>query len=158
LKYKAKTRRKRPSWIRIRLGFYLPSLYVDVLENNPETPPSPIKGWEGEPRRVDAFPPPYTSVLESSSAFHLSARSNLRHRYNTSIVATSSIKSDKQDVGLYPTRGPNLGKTCVSLCRLIAIEFAGSHKRSMSRKPSSMGIARGRTSSLRVVRMLPKLI
>jgi hypothetical protein len=35
----------------------------------------------------------------------------------------------------------NLGKTCVSLCRLIAVEFAGSHKLFMSRKPSSMGIA-----------------
>jgi hypothetical protein len=49
--------------------------------------------------------------------------------------------SDKQDVDYYPTRGPNLGKTCVSLCRLIAVEFAGSHKRSMIRKPSNMGIA-----------------
>jgi hypothetical protein len=35
----------------------------------------------------------------------------------------------------------NLGKTCVSLCHLIAVEFAGSHMRSMIRKPSSMGIA-----------------
>jgi hypothetical protein len=60
--------------------------------------------------------------------------------YST-IVATSSIKSDKQDVGLYPTRGPNLGKTCVSQCRLIAVEFVGSHKLFMSQKPSSMGIA-----------------
>jgi hypothetical protein len=34
-----------------------------------------------------------------------------------------------------------MGKTCVSLCRLIAVEFAGSHKRSMSQKPSSMDIA-----------------
>jgi hypothetical protein len=81
---------------------------------------------------------PSARILESSP---LSARSNLRHRCNSTIVATPSIKSDKQDVGLYPTRGPNLGKTCVSLCRLIAVEFAGSHKRSMIRKPSSMGIA-----------------
>jgi hypothetical protein len=60
--------------------------------------------------------------------------------YST-IVATPSIKSDKQDVGLYPTRGPNRGKTYVSLCHLITVEFAGSHKLFMSRKPSSMGIA-----------------
>jgi hypothetical protein len=31
--------------------------------------------------------------------------------------------------------------TLVTLCRLIAIEFVGSHMRSMIRKPSSMGIA-----------------
>jgi hypothetical protein len=81
---------------------------------------------------------PSTRILESSP---LSTRSNLRHRCNTTIVTTPSIKSDKEDVGPYPTRGPNLGKTCVSLCRLIVVEFAGSHKRSMIRKPSSMGIA-----------------
>jgi hypothetical protein len=50
---------------------------------------------------------------------------------NTTIVNTPTIKSDKQDVGHYPTRGPNLGKTYVSLCCLIAIEFAGSPDRTM---------------------------
>jgi hypothetical protein len=59
---------------------------------------------------------------------------------NTIAVNTQAIKSDKQDVGRYPTRGPNLGKTYVSLCRLITVEFAGSPDRTMIRKPSSMGI------------------
>jgi hypothetical protein len=142
LSYKAKIQRKKPSWIRARLGFHLPTLYVVNLESNPETQLSHIKGWEGDPRTFSRhLSPPNTRALETSRALHILARSNLRHRYNTSIVATPSIKSDKQDVGLYPTRGLNLGKTCVYLCRLITVEFAGSHNRSMSRKPSSMGIA-----------------
>jgi hypothetical protein len=81
---------------------------------------------------------PSARILKRSP---LSAKSNLGHCFNTTIVATPSIKSHKQDMGLYPSRGPNRGKTCVSLHRLIAIEFTGSHKRSMIRKPSSMGIA-----------------
>jgi hypothetical protein len=47
---------KKPSWIRTRLGFYLPTLYVVDLESNPETQPSHIKGWEGDPRAsLDTF-------------------------------------------------------------------------------------------------------
>jgi hypothetical protein len=136
---KVKIRGKKPSWIRTRLGFYLPTLYVVDLESNPETQPSHIKGWEGDRRTpLDTFSSPYTRALVTSRALHFSARSHLRHHCNTSTVATPSIKSDKQDVGLYPTRGPNLGKTCVSLRCLIAVEFTGSHKRSMSQKPSSI--------------------
>jgi hypothetical protein len=75
---------------------------------------------------VTRTPTPFTTIHPSArilESFPLSARSNLSHRCNTTIVATLSIKSDKQDVGLYPTRGPNLDKTCVPLCRLIAVEF-----------------------------------
>jgi hypothetical protein len=141
LSCKVKIRRKKPSWIRTRLGFYLPTLYVVDLESNPETQPSHIKGWEGDPRTsLDTFATIHLSArnLESSPLFgYIQSTPSLY----TSIVVTPSIKSDKQDVGRYPTRELNLGKTCVFLRRLIAVEFAGSHRLSISRKPSSMGIA-----------------
>jgi hypothetical protein len=47
--------RKKPSWIRTRLGFYLLTLYIVDLESNPETQPSHIKGWEGDPRTPRHF-------------------------------------------------------------------------------------------------------
>jgi hypothetical protein len=128
---------RRPSWIRFRLGFIQTGSICTLLGGQSRDPTFAYKRLRG--RSCSGQMPfatihPSAQILESSP---LSARSNLRHRCNTTIVTTPSIKSDKQDIGLYPTRGPNLGKTCVSLCRLIA----GSHKRSMIRKPSSMGIA-----------------
>jgi hypothetical protein len=111
------------------------------MEDNPETQPSPIKGWEGDPVALRHFSPSSTRALEFSRALHLRLDPIYALVVNTTILTTPSIKSDKQDVGYYPIRGSNIGKTCVSLCRLITIEFAGSHKRSMIRKPSSMGIA-----------------
>jgi hypothetical protein len=80
-------------------------------------------------------------VLEFLRAPHLRLDPIYAIAVNTTTVIAPSIKTDKQDIGHYPTRGPKLGKTCVSLRCLIAVEFAGSHKRSMIRKPSSMGIA-----------------
>jgi hypothetical protein len=127
----ARTRRTRPSRIRTRLGFHLPPLYVVNLESNPETQPSHINGWEGcprVPRNTFSIIHPSARILERSTAV------------NTTVVNTQAIKSDKQDVGLYPTRESNLGKTCVPLCYLIAVEFAGSPDRTMIRKPSSMSI------------------
>jgi hypothetical protein len=41
---KMKIRRKKSSWVRTRLGFYLRTLYIVDLENNPETQLSHIKG------------------------------------------------------------------------------------------------------------------
>jgi hypothetical protein len=56
LAYTTRTRRRRPSRTRTRLGFNLPHLSVINLENNPETQPSHIKGWEGDPRTsLDTF-------------------------------------------------------------------------------------------------------
>jgi hypothetical protein len=56
LAYTARTRRRRSSRIRKHLGFHLPPLSVVSLESNPETQPSHIKGWEGEPRTwLDTF-------------------------------------------------------------------------------------------------------
>jgi hypothetical protein len=126
---------RRPSRIRARLGFIQTDSICTLLGGQSRDPTFAYKrlggrscsGWT-----LFAIIHLSARILESSP---LSARSNLRPRCNTTIVTTPSIKSH------YPTRGPNLGKTCVSLCRLIAVEFAGSHKRSMIRKPSSMGIA-----------------
>jgi hypothetical protein len=122
-------------------GLFKPTLSVFCLEENPETQPSPIKGWEGDPVAARHFSPSSTRALEFLRDPHLRLDPIYALAVNTTIVITPSIKSDKQDVGHYPTRGPNLGKTCVSLCRLIAVEFVGSHMHSMIRKPSSMGIA-----------------
>jgi hypothetical protein len=122
-------------------GLFKPTLYVIGLENNPETQPLPIKGWEGDPAAIRCLFPPSTRALDPSRAPHPRLDPIYALAINTTTVITPAIKSDKKDVGHYPTRGPNLGKTYVSLCRLIAVEFVGSHIRSMNQKPSSMGIA-----------------
>jgi hypothetical protein len=111
------------------------------VEDNPETQPLLINDWEGDSVAERHFSPSSTQALEFSRVPHLRLDPIYALAVNTTIVTTPSINSEKQDIGRYPTRGPNLGKTCASLCRLIAVEFAESHKRSMIRKPSSMGIA-----------------
>jgi hypothetical protein len=111
LVYTTKTRRRRPSQTRIHLGFNLPHLSVINLGNNPETQPSHIKGWEGDPSSsLDTFPPP----PERSNPRELtSTRSNLRHRCKHLRYNTIAIKSDKQDVGLYPPGGRIWINSCV---------------------------------------------
>jgi hypothetical protein len=131
---------KRSSRIRDWIGFIQTDSICTLLGEQSQDPTFAYKMLGGRSCSDDilfAIIHPGARILKSSP---LSARSNLRPRCNTTIVATPSIKSDKQDLGHYPTRGSNLGKTCVSLCRLIAVEFAGSRKHSMIRKPSSMGI------------------
>jgi hypothetical protein len=111
------------------------------LENNTETQPSPIKGWEGElVERDTVFHLPYPSarILESSSP---SARSNLRPHCKCHHCNHPINKVKQAGCRSLPNKEPHLGKSCVSLCRLISVEFARSHMRSMIRKPSSMGIA-----------------
>jgi hypothetical protein len=68
LAYTARTRKIRPSQNQTRQGFNLPHLSVINLENNSETQPSHIKGWEGDPRTsLDTFSTS-TQALESSRA------------------------------------------------------------------------------------------
>jgi hypothetical protein len=35
------------------------------LTDNPETQPSHIKGWEGDPKTLDTFPPPHAGALDT---------------------------------------------------------------------------------------------
>jgi hypothetical protein len=110
--YTARTRRRRPSQIRTRLGFIQPHLSVVNLESNHETQPSHTKGWEGDPKTpLDTFHlHPSARILESSPT---SARSNLCHRCKHLCCNTITIKSDKQDVGLYPSGGQTWVNSCV---------------------------------------------
>jgi hypothetical protein len=98
----ARTRSRRPSQTRTRLGFNLPHLSVINLENNPETQPSHIKGWEGDPRTaLDTFSPPPPERSNSRELITL-ARSNLCRHCAHLVVNNIAIKPDKQDVGCYP--------------------------------------------------------
>jgi hypothetical protein len=64
----------------------------------------------------------------------------MRHHYNTSNY-TSNTRSDKNDVGLYPSRGRTWVNPHVLLFLSKAIESASAHALSMNRKPLNMGIS-----------------
>jgi hypothetical protein len=132
---------RRPNRIRTCLGFTRTDSICNLLGEQSRDPTFAYKRLGRRSCRDRRLFPPSTRALESSRAPHPRLDPIYALAVNTPTVITPSIKSDKQDVGHYPIRGPNLSKTCVSLCRLIAVEFAGSYKRSMIRKPSSMGIA-----------------
>jgi hypothetical protein len=96
---------RRSSQIRARLGFIQTDSICTLLGGQSRDATFAYKRLGGRScsgETLFAIIHPGAQILESSSP---SARSNLRHRCNTTIITTSSIKSDKQDVGLYPTRG-----------------------------------------------------
>jgi hypothetical protein len=109
-----RTRRTRPSQIRTCLGFIRTASICNWLGEQSRDPTFAYKrlGWRSRNLSRHFFTTIHLSACNFESSPPL-ARSNLRPRCNTSIVATPSIKSDKQDVGRYPSRGPNLGITRV---------------------------------------------
>jgi hypothetical protein len=96
---------RRSSQIRARLGFIQTDSICTLLGGQSRDPTFAYKRLGGRScsgETLFAIIHPGARILESSLPL---ARSNLCHRCNTTIITTSSIKSDKQDVGLYPTRG-----------------------------------------------------
>jgi hypothetical protein len=86
---------RRPSWIRFRLGFIQTGSICTLLGGQSRDPTFAYKRLRGRSCSgwtLFTIIHPGARILESSP---LSARFNLRHRCNTTIVATPSIKSNK---------------------------------------------------------------
>jgi hypothetical protein len=90
------------------------NLYVTDLENNPETQPSHIKGWEGALEKILHFYHLHLSaqILESTSpwldSIYIAIVAHLA-------LNTIAVKSDKQDVGCYPLISHKYRGSCVAL-------------------------------------------
>jgi hypothetical protein len=105
-----KARRTRPSQIRTYLGFIQTVFICNWLREQSRDPSFAYKRMRGRsssPKTLFSIFHPSAQTLDRSSSL---ARSNLRHHCNHAIEIIPAIKSDKQDIGRYPTRGPNLGK------------------------------------------------